>query len=123
MKINIKATNIELTLAISAYAEKKIRTLKKFLDVPDAVAQVEVGKSTKHHKSGEVFRAEVHLVAPGMDLYAVSDQSDLYAAIDLVKDELIEKLTREKGKREALYRRGARKVKDIMKGLNFFRRK
>ena len=55
MKINIKATNIELTLAISAYAEKKIRTLKKFLDVPDAVAQVEVGKSTKHHKSSEDF--------------------------------------------------------------------
>src|SRR3989344_2603276 len=115
MKINIKVTNIELTPAISAYAEKKVRTLEKFLDNSDTVIQVEVGKSTQHHKSGEVFRAEVHLVAPGLDLYAVSDQTDLYAAIDLVKDELAEKLVRTKGRKVALYRRGARKVKEMLK--------
>ncbi|KKW14940.1 MAG: hypothetical protein UY54_C0010G0013 [Parcubacteria group bacterium GW2011_GWA2_50_10b] len=89
MKINIKATGIELTPAIAGYVQKKISAIEKYLPAGavDLVAQVEVGKSTQHHKSGEVFKAEVHLVGAGLDLYAVSEQSDLYAAIDLVKDE------------------------------------
>lgn len=123
MKINIKATGIELTPAIKDYVEKKIGAVEKYLSAEDIVAQVEVGKSTQHHKSGDVFRAEVHLIGAGLDVYAVSDEADLYAAIDLVKDELKAKLTHTKGKKEALYRRGARRVKDIMKGLNPFKKR
>jgi len=125
MKINIKATGIELTPAIAGYVQKKISAIEKYLPAGavDLVAQVEVGKSTQHHKSGEVFKAEVHLVGAGLDLYAVSEQSDLYAAIDLVKDELARELTRLKGKRETLYRRGAKMAKNMMKGLNPFRRR
>ncbi|MEK7227425.1 MAG: ribosome-associated translation inhibitor RaiA [Patescibacteria group bacterium] len=124
MKINIKATGIELTPAISNYTERKISSLNKYLDkTGDVVAQVEVGKSTKHHKTGEVFMAEVHLMGSGLDLYAVSEQSDLYAAIDLVKDEITRNLTHLKGKRETLGRRGAQAVKNMIKGLNFFIRR
>ena len=124
MKINIKATGIELTPAIASYAEKKIASFEKYFDhSPDAVAQVEVGKITKHHKSGDVFRAEVHVIGQGLDLYAVSEQADLYAAIDAVKDELARKLIHTKGRKEALGRRSARVVKNVLKGLNPFRRR
>jgi putative sigma-54 modulation protein len=124
MKINIKATGIELTPAISDYVHKKVSSLQKYLEkVSDVVAQVEVGKSTRHHKSGEVFRAEVHLVGAGLDLYAASEQIDLYAAIDVVKDEISRNLTHQKGKRFALARRGGRMVKDMMKGLNPFKKR
>ncbi|MEK7176015.1 MAG: ribosome-associated translation inhibitor RaiA [Patescibacteria group bacterium] len=125
MKINIKATGIELTPAISSYVNKKISSLAKYLEknAGAIVAQVEVGKSTRHHKSGEVFKAEVHLLGAGLDLYAVSEQSDLYAAIDLVKDEVAESLAQLKDKHETLSRKGARIVKNMMKGLNFFKRK
>ena len=124
MKTNIKATNIELTPAISAYVEKKLSALEKYLlSSPDAVVQVEVGKSTQHHKNGNVFRAEVHVTGGGYDLYAVSEQPDLYAAIDLVKDEIVDKTLHEKGKKETITRRGARRVKEMMKGLNPFRKK
>src|SRR3990167_6985227 len=88
MKINIKATGIELTQAISNYAYKKISSIEKYLDKksgPDLVAQVEVGRSTRHHKTGNIFRAEVHITGAGLDLYAVSAMEDLYAAIDVVK--------------------------------------
>ena len=119
MKINIKATGITLTPAISDYVEKKLSAIEKYLDKSQqqAVAQVEVGRNTKHHKSGEVFMAEVHLSGVGLDLYAISEQADLYAAIDLVKDEIVRSLTQLKGKRQTLSRRGAQMVKNMMKGL------
>lgn len=124
MKINIKATGISLTPAISEYVNKKISSLEKYVTQnPNAVAQVEVGRSTQHHKSGDVFKAEVHLMGEGLDVYAVSEQSDLYAAVDVVKDEMAQKLSHVKGRRMAMARRGARFVKNMMKGLNPFRRR
>ena len=119
MKINIKATGIELTPAITSYVNKKISSIEKYIDKDnlDIVAQVEVGKSTQHHKSGSVFRAEVRIANGGVDAYAVSEQEDLYAAIDIVKDEVVQSLVHSKGKRETLARKGAEMMKGMMKGL------
>lgn len=125
MKINIKATSIELTPAISEYVEKKISSVEKYINKEGAelLAQVEVGRITEHHKSGNVFRAEVHITGPGVDIYAASEQPDLYAAVDIVKDEVVHNAVQSKGKRLALARRGAEMVKNIIKGLSFKRRK
>lgn len=133
MKINVKATGIELTPAISSYVEKKISHIGKYLPAqagldkrnsPDIVAQVEVGRSTRHHKTGNIFRAEVHITGGGFDLYAVSEMEDLYAAIDIVKDEIAHNILQLKGKRETLTRRGAKIMKNIMKGITgSFRKK
>jgi ribosomal subunit interface protein len=124
MHINIKATNIELTPAISDYVTKKISTLDKYFSSnPDAMAQVEVGKTTQHHKQGDVFRAEAHITGAGLNLYAAVEESDLYAAIDKVKDEITHNARRTKGKKVALYLKGARRVKEIMKSWNPFRRR
>lgn len=117
MRINIKATGMELTPAISDYVDKKISSLDKYIKNEDAVAQVEVGKSTQHHKSGEVFRAEVHVTGAGLDIYAASEAEDLYAAIDLVKDEITRNVVVEKDKKLTLSRKGAQMVKDMMRGI------
>ncbi|MSR87980.1 MAG: ribosome-associated translation inhibitor RaiA [Candidatus Zambryskibacteria bacterium] len=119
MKINIKATGITLTPDISNYVEKRIFTIEKYVESSaNAVAQVEVGKNTLHHKSGDIFRAEVHIVGAGLNLYAASEQSDLYAAIDLVKDEIIQSILHTKGKRQTLTRKGAQMIKNAMKGIS-----
>jgi len=126
MKINIKATNIELTPELSDYVDKKVSSIEKYLPIQtdsnlnegDIVAHVEVGKTTKHHKTGEIFRAEVHLVGGGLDIYADSEQEDLTSAIDLVRDEVIRSATQLKGKKETLARKGAKMMKYMMKGLS-----
>lgn len=123
MKINIKATGIELTPSISEYVHSKISTLEKYVTNPDAVAQVEVGRTTQHHKSGDIFKAEVHVTGDGLDLYAVAEHSDLYAAIDQVKDEIVRNTVSEKSKRQTLTRRGGQMVKDMMRGLNPFKKR
>ena len=122
MRINIKATGIELTPAISNYVNKKISSLEKYLS-NEVVVQVEVGKITQHHKSGNVFRAEIHIIGGGLDLYAFSEKDDLYVAVDVVRDEIIHNVVHTKTKRETMARRGAEIIKNMMKGLNIFRRR
>lgn len=119
MKINIKATGIELTSAISNYVQKKISSIEKYLDKSntDIVAQVEVGKSTRHHKTGNIFRAEVHIIGSGLNLYAISEKEDLYAAIDVVKDEIVHSALQSKGKHQVLARKSAGMMKNMLKGF------
>jgi putative sigma-54 modulation protein len=123
MRTNIKATGIELTPAITSYVEKKIGGIEKYFGGTDPVVQVEVGKSTQHHKNGPIFRAEVRVSGAGLNAYAASEQTDLYAAIDVVKDDIIQKLTHEKGKRDTMMRRGGRMMKNMMRGMNPFKKR
>lgn len=121
MKTNIKTTGIELTPAILGYIEKRMQSIDKFVGADSsAIADVEVGKTSGHHRQGDIFRAEVHVVAKGKNLYASSDKSDLYAAIDDVRDEIIRELSASKEKRVSLMRRGGAKVKDVIKGIGRF---
>lgn len=118
MKINIKATDFSLTPSISEYIEKKIDMLEKFFRGTDEVlVSVEVGRTTKHHKSGDIFRAEIHISAGGEEYYAVVEKDDLYAAIDEVKDEIVHELTSRRKKALRLFRRGGAKIKNLLKGI------
>ncbi len=121
MNITIQATNMELTPAIREYVEGRISGLEKFIknNDPEGVhASVEVGKMTNHHKNGEIFKAEVHLRSGGMDLFAFSEKEDLYSAIDGMRMDAVRALTDTKDRKYTLFRRGARSVKKMMKGIS-----
>ncbi|MFA4890296.1 MAG: ribosome-associated translation inhibitor RaiA [Candidatus Paceibacterota bacterium] len=112
MNINIKATNMELTSAIRDFTEKKISGLGKFIGRDDDAIKVfvEVGITTRHHHSGNIFRAEIQITAPhiekGVRTEAVDD--DLYTAIEKAKDEMKLELTKIKDRKISLIRRGVR---------------
>ncbi|MEI6494643.1 MAG: ribosome-associated translation inhibitor RaiA, partial [bacterium] len=112
---NIKATNMELTPAISAYVEDKLTYLIKYLNSHEssAVANVEVGKTTDHHKHGEVYLAEINLEVTGENYYVRVEKDDLYAAIDVAKDKLVEELRRAHARKNSLVRRGGRAIKGM----------
>lgn len=118
MRINIKATNMELTSAISNYVEEKLQSAEKFA-VPhreeEMFAEVEIGKISNHHHSGEVFRAETNLRVRGKLYRAVSEETDLYAAIDDMRNELVRELNSHKDKDRTLVRRGAAMIKNLLR--------
>jgi len=89
MKIDIKATGIELTDAIRSFIQAKMDMLdNKTARFGDVVrAEVEVGKTTAHHKKGPVYRAEVHVRLPGKVVYVTATNYDLYIAINDAKKE------------------------------------
>jgi ribosomal subunit interface protein len=119
MPTTIKATNMDLSQAISDYVTKRVDSLEKVLPIhdPAVVVRVEVGKTTEHHKQGDVFRAEIHIEAYGKDYYAKSTQDDLYAAIDEVRDEMFRQVRRTKNRMRDLFIRGARSLKKRVKGF------
>ncbi len=118
MKINIKGTSISLTPAITEYAEKRMNALERFfVHDPTAYCTLELAKTSEHHKSGDIFKAEVHITAKDNDLYASAEEADLYKAIDMVRDEILREVRTSKSKKISLMRRGGLKVKNILKGL------
>lgn len=118
MEIKVKATNLELTEAINEYINKKVSSLLKFSNGTDVIAYVEVAKTTNHHKNGEVFKAEIDFRSSGHKFFVVSEKDDLYAAIDEARESMLRELTSNKDKNDTLFRRGARSVKKMLKGLS-----
>jgi len=102
MKINIKATNLELTSAIKNYIEKKIGSLEKFLKKIEAQSEieayVEISKITRHHHKGEVFYAELNLNLPHKLLRLEEKSTNLYSAIDILKDKARAQISKIKSK-------------------------
>lgn len=118
MKIIIKTTNLELTPEIEEQIEEKINSVDKLLDDMDRnviEARVEIGRTTKHHQKGDIFRAEVNLTLPGRLLRSVAEEGDLRTALDQVKNELQREIKKYRGKKEAQYKRGARKAKRMFR--------
>ncbi len=117
MNISITAHNTELTPALKDYVEKRLGGLAKFT-AGDPTVAVEIGMTTSHHRQGDIFEAKVNVVTPlGKQYHAVSQKPDLYEAIDDVRAEIIRELTSAKDKKVTLFKRGAQKVKSILKGF------
>lgn len=108
MNIQIKASNLKLTASIKDYVDEKIGALAKYIKSNEA--KVELGRDA-HHRTGDVYRAEVMLVVGGKLLRAEAVSEDIYASIDLVIPKLKEQVSKFKDKRVTLQRRGARAAK------------
>ena len=100
MQIKIKATKLELTEAIKNYIEEKMSLLEKYFgDFQPTNFDFEVELTTHHHAKGDIFRAEANLSLPGGLLRVEKTETDLYKAIDKVKDHLAEGIVKYKEKK------------------------
>lgn len=116
---NIKATNIELTPELRDYIEKKLTSAEKFVQKENIErVYVDVAKSTNHHKQGEIYRAEFNVVIDGTKFYTLSETEDIRASIDESFSDLIRQITDTKDHKLSVFRRGARSIKKMVKGLS-----
>jgi len=103
MNIIIKTKNFELTPVLREFAEEKIGSLEKYLNflqeekdpalVAEIEAVIEVGKTTTHHRKGDICRAEVLLTFHRNKLRAAKSADDLEHAIVEVRDDLQRQIT------------------------------
>ena len=123
MKINLQGKNFELTETIKDYILKRVTNLEKLLSTIETrggeiMVNFEVGKSTKHHKSGIVFHSDCLININGKKFYSSSDKEDLYQAIDEIRESLFNEIRKNKDRRQTLFKRGAASIKKMMKGLS-----
>lgn len=117
MRTNIKATNIELTSEIRAYVEKKLENITRFVKNEDVLVQMEIGKTTNHHKQGDVYLGEITMHFKGQDFRAQAEEESLFSAIDKAATDIVEKLKDGKERFHTILIRSARSLKKRIKGM------
>lgn len=100
---------MDLTPSLKEYVNEKVGNLEKYL-AGGAGARVELERD-KHHKTGNVFRAEVMLSVGGRTMRADHSSEDIYASVDMVIPKIKEQISKFKDKRETMQKRGARSAK------------
>lgn len=117
MKIIIKTRNLELSPYLESYVNEKIGALEKFTKTLQkeedkktlSEVYVEIEKITKHHRKGDVFKANAQISMPGKGLVAESIGEDLLKAVIEVKDKLELEIKKYKAKHSEAKIRKARK--------------
>lgn len=119
MRIVFKGKNADLTPALRAYIEQKLirpaRQLLVFADASDPLLEIEVARTTRHHRKGRVWWAEANLTIGRRLLRAEQSGEDPREVIDLVEEELKREIVAHKGKSKTKEIRGARKLKRMMR--------
>ncbi|MEH7418687.1 ribosome-associated translation inhibitor RaiA [Neobacillus drentensis] len=100
MNFNIRGENIEVTIAIREYIEKKVSKLERHLIKKEA-ANVYVNLRINPDKTSKV---EVTISQPHLVLRAEETHMDMYAAIDLILDKLERQIRKYKTKVNRKYR-------------------
>ncbi len=115
----LTATSLTLTEAIEQVVDKVVESILTCVDPDDtsALAEIEVSRTTRHRRGGEIFRAEINFHHRHGNLRAESEKSDLYTALYAARDELLEALRSRKSKRIHFVRRSGLAVKNMLRGL------
>ncbi|MBI4086450.1 HPF/RaiA family ribosome-associated protein [Candidatus Kaiserbacteria bacterium] len=112
---NLKTTNFEQTPIIEDVLGKRLGTLEKFL--PDGetmlVCEVELEKLAGQ-QTGKIFRAEINLQVGGTLLRAEATAERMEDAIEQMKNELKSELVKAGGKKHSVFKRGAKKLKEML---------
>ena len=115
--IKINTIGVELDEKIEEYLLKKLRSLKKFIDFDDeeVITDIRLSKETKSRRSGNLYRSEISINTVGKKYGAKGEDEELYASIDAMKDAVSKKIASHKGKKQNLFRKGATKVKKMLR--------
>lgn len=115
-------TGIMHSEAIADYIEKKLTSAKRLFSGESSGASglfnVEVGRTTRHHRSGDVFRAEINFRGAQEQAHVVAERSDIYAALDEAKDELVRELRKARKKKVTLLKHGGLALKNMLHRFN-----
>ena len=93
MQIHLTGRNVELTPALKTFATEKLQKLDRR---GDGIAHVYV----TFHVENLTHTAEATLHLKGVDLHAAGQAEDMYSAIDLLSDRMVQQITKLKEKTE-----------------------
>jgi putative sigma-54 modulation protein len=99
MNLTITGHHLEITPAIRAYVEDKLKRVTRHFDSVIDVSVILSVEKLRH-------KAEVNLHARGKDIYVESVEEDMYAAVDVLVDKLDRQVLKHKEKTSEAHREG-----------------
>ena len=113
--IQFKGTNVHVDSQWEHLVEQKFSTLGKYLgNETDTKCEVEFEKIASH-QTGQIHRVEANLFASGKLHRAEATEFSFEVAIDAVKNELDRELAKNNEKQETLFKKGGRKIKEMLR--------
>ena len=105
MHVIVKARHMTLTPALKAHAEEKLgRSVMKIFDRP--ACQVEIELTDLGAKDGDTKECRVIVFMPKGKTITIKEVTDnMYKAIDLAHDRLLQQVKRERGRTQNSHRR------------------
>ena len=91
MNLNMTGHHLEITPSIRDYVSSKMSRINRHFD-----HVIDVSMILSVEKLGQKIEANVHL--SGKDIFVESEESDMYAAIDLLVDKLDRQIIKHKEK-------------------------
>jgi len=123
MKIIIKTKDITLNKALQDFIYKKVGKLNKFVKPFEKSStdkgkspveiEVEVGRTTKHHQKGDIFRAEGQMFVSGENVRAEAVSEDLKKSVVEMQKDLKRELKKYKNKMATKTKKRRRFLKSI----------
>jgi ribosomal subunit interface protein len=115
--------NVAIDDALRAYIEKRFKKFDRFAKTEAQDITVTVSKVTAYQRE-DSFKVEVKFKLGQNDFFVTGESGDVMRAVDTAKEELWREVTSSKGRKDTLFYRGARNVKNSIKsGVGYFRRK
>lgn len=119
MQIILTGIHIEITKAIADYVHEKFEVTKKYVKGDHtARLSVEISKTSERHHQGDMYQVSALLIRKGKEKSLETISDDVYKSIDLMKDKLSRELSDGKDKEMSLFKRGAQKIKNVLKRDN-----
>lgn len=120
METRIKATEIELSDVLRKLIDKKIvKIIEKLLKksssgTENALLDIELGRTTKHHLEGWIWKCEINLTLPeaGVPVRIEAVTEKMENSVNKVKKELERNLRKIKTKKIFRARKAARYLKN-----------
>lgn len=113
--INFKVTNAEVDDSLKSLVEQKLTSLNKYIASDSVICDAEFEKVSPQ-QNGNVHRMEINLTVNGQLYRAEATMDSFEKAIDEVRDELDKRLRRSNSKKESLFKKGGRKIKEMLRG-------
>jgi ribosomal subunit interface protein len=112
--INFKITNANVGDELKAVVASKLSSLEKFIGEAPSVCDFEFERVTNHHQQGNIHRVEINLEVNGKLFRAETTEETFEKAIDKVRHEIEEGLRRASNKENTLFKKGSRKLKEML---------
>lgn len=92
MKIALTSTILELTDPLREYIHKRLEPLSKLLisfeGKGEYTLRIEIARTTRHHRKGDVYYVEATLALPKKTIRIEQTSEDIRAGIDAMKKRL-----------------------------------